>query len=80
MSKYVIGLDYGSDSCRAIIVDAANGNEIASSVKYYPRWMKGSYCDPRSNRYRQHPRAYIEVLECSGHGIRHHWFHSCADG
>lgn len=63
MSKYVIGLDYGTDSCRAIIVDAANGNEIASSVKYYPRWMKGSYCDPRSNRYRQHPLDYIEVLE-----------------
>ncbi len=63
MSKYVIGLDYGSDSCRAIIADVTNGNEIASSVKYYPRWMKGSYCDPRSNRYRQHPLDYIEVLE-----------------
>lgn len=63
MNKYVIGLDYGSDSCRAIIADASNGNEIATSVKYYPRWKAGKYCDPRSNRYRQHPLDYIDVLE-----------------
>ncbi|OFX70880.1 MAG: ribulokinase, partial [Bacteroidetes bacterium GWC1_47_7] len=63
MNNYVIGLDYGSDSCRAIIADASNGNEIATSVKYYPRWKAGKYCDPRSNRYRQHPLDYIDVLE-----------------
>lgn len=63
MSKYVIGLDYGSDSCRAIIADASNGNEIATSVKYYPRWIEGKYSDPKTNRYRQHPLDYIEVLE-----------------
>ena len=63
--KYTIGLDYGSDSCRAVIIDVNNGTEIASSVKYYPRWKEGKYCDPLKNRYRQHPLDYIECLEAS---------------
>ncbi|HBL72084.1 MAG TPA: ribulokinase, partial [Bacteroidales bacterium] len=63
MSKYVIGLDYGSDSCRAYIVDAATGVEQGTAVKYYPRWMKGLYCQPTANQYRQHPNDYIECLE-----------------
>lgn len=63
MSKYVIGLDYGTDSCRAVIVEAETGKEIASSVKYYKRWKEGKYCVPAKNRYRQHPLDYIESLE-----------------
>lgn len=65
MAKYVIGLDYGSDSCRAVVVNAETGEELASSVKYYPRWKKGMYCDPLINQYRQHPADYIECLENS---------------
>jgi L-ribulokinase len=61
--KYVIGLDYGSDSCRALIVEAETGKEVASAVKYYKRWKDGKYCLPLKNQYRQHPLDYIEGLE-----------------
>lgn len=61
--KYVIGLDYGSDSARAVIVEALTGEEIASAVKHYPRWMEGKYCVPARDQYRQHPQDYIDVME-----------------
>ena len=63
--QFVIGLDYGSDSARAVIVNVRTGEIVATSVQYYPRWRKGLYCDPATNRYRQHPSDYIEVLEAS---------------
>ncbi|HJY21395.1 MAG TPA: FGGY family carbohydrate kinase, partial [Hanamia sp.] len=60
---YVIGIDYGTDSVRSVILDAENGEEIASSSFYYPRWKEGLYCDPAQNQFRQHPLDYIEGLE-----------------
>ncbi len=61
--EYVIGVDYGSDSVRTIIADAHNGNEIAASVFYYPRWKDQLYCNAALNQFRQHPLDYIEGLE-----------------
>jgi len=63
MSKFTLGVDYGTDSVRTVLVDAANGNEISHSVYYYPRWKAGKYCDPANNRFRQHPLDYLEGLE-----------------
>ncbi len=61
--KYVIGVDYGTDSVRSIIVDAADGAELASAVFQYPRWKEGKYCEPAKNQFRQHPLDYLEGLE-----------------
>ncbi|RZJ68663.1 MAG: ribulokinase [Flavobacterium sp.] len=65
MNQFVIGVDYGSDSVRSVIIDAANGRELASSVYNYPRWEKGLYCKPSENQFRQHPLDYIEGLEAT---------------
>ncbi|HMO60878.1 MAG TPA: ribulokinase [Ferruginibacter sp.] len=62
-NAYVVGVDYGSDSVRTIIVDAGNGTEVAASVFYYPRWKNELYCNATQNQFRQHPLDYIEGLE-----------------
>jgi len=63
--NYVIGVDYGTDSVRSVIIDTANGAEIAAAVFYYPRWKAGLYCNPAQNQFRQHPLDYTEGLEAT---------------
>jgi L-ribulokinase len=60
--KYTLGLDYGTDSVRALLVDS-EGNEIATSVSYYQRWKDGQFCLPAESQFRQHPLDYLEGLE-----------------
>jgi len=59
---FVAGADFGSDSVRVVILDAADGAIVAQEVVYYPRWKQGLYCDPKENRFRQHPLDYVESL------------------
>ncbi len=60
---YTIGVDFGTDSVRSILVDTSNGVEISSSVFYYPRWKEGKFCNPSINQFRQHPQDYIDGLQ-----------------
>jgi L-ribulokinase len=63
--SYVIGVDFGTDSVRSVILDAENGEEIASASFSYPRWNQGLYCNADKNQFRQHPLDYIDGLERS---------------
>lgn len=61
--SFVIGIDFGTDSVRSVVVDAGKGEELASAVYHYPRWRDGLYCDAVRNQFRQHPLDYLEGLE-----------------
>ncbi|MBN1107642.1 MAG: ribulokinase [Bacteroidales bacterium] len=66
--KHVIGIDYGTDSVRSVVVDTGTGEVVGSGVFEYPRWKKGLFCDPALNQFRQHPLDYTEGLEQSVKG------------
>jgi L-ribulokinase len=62
MDIYTIGIDFGTDSVRALVVNTSNGENIATAVSYYQRWKEQLYCDPSQSRFRQHPLDYIESI------------------
>ena len=63
MISYTIGIDYGTDSARAVLIDAGSGRIVASATSNYRRWAGGSWCEPLKQQFRQHPLDYIECLE-----------------
>ena len=69
MKDFVIGLDYGTDSARAVLVNAHTGEQIAEAVHNYTRWSRGEFCDALESRFRQHPLDYIEALKSVLHGV-----------
>jgi L-ribulokinase len=63
--RCVLGVDFGTDSVRTVVVNASDGCILGMAVEYYPRWAKGLYCAPQENRFRQHPLDYLESMEAS---------------
>jgi len=65
---FVIGVDFGTDSARAVVVDSTNGDLIGEQTASFRRWSDGKYCDPATNQFRQHPLDIMESLEASVRG------------
>lgn len=65
MDEHVIGVDFGTDSVRSVVVNARTGEEVSQAASGFHRWEEGLYCDPKADMYRQHPLDHIEALEAS---------------
>ena len=64
MATYAIGLDYGTNSCRSLIVNLESGAEVATHVFNYPSGEMGVLVDAKDpNVARQHPQDYLTGLE-----------------
>ena len=60
--RLALGVDYGTDSARALLVDVDTGQEVAAHVSAYRRWANGEFCDAAASRFRQHPQDYLDAL------------------
>ncbi len=61
--RYALGLDFGTSSVRALIVDVANGREAATSVWNYRHGEAGVIVDPEDpDLARQHPQDYLDGI------------------
>jgi len=61
---YTIGLDYGTNSVRCLIVDVTNGDEVGSNVHEYETGEAGIILDPADhNLARQNPSDYVKGIE-----------------
>ena len=62
-NRYALGIDYGTNSCRSLLVDIATGEELGSSVFAYASGEMGILTDPRDpNVARQRPQDYVDGL------------------
>jgi L-ribulokinase len=64
MTAYTIGVDFGTNSVRAVVVDCADGREVGAAVFHYPSGDQGILLDPKDpNLARQNPMDYLKGVE-----------------
>jgi len=64
MKRYSLGIDYGTNSCRSLLIDLDNGAEVGSTVFNYPSGEMGILLDPKDPHVaRQNPQDYLDGLE-----------------
>lgn len=59
---FAIGLDFGTDNVRAVVVRVEDGEEVSHGVSNYRRWAEQKYCDSARQMFRHHPADYLESL------------------
>ena len=64
-----VGVDFGTDSARALLVRTCDGEVLASCSHPYARWGKGLYSEAAQMRFRQHPHDYAEALRLTERAI-----------
>jgi L-ribulokinase len=63
-AKYALGLDFGTNSVRALVVDVSNGNEVGTAIFDYPSGTSGVLLDVKdANLARQNPADWILGIE-----------------
>ena len=62
-AQCALGLDYGTNSVRALIVNVANGKELATAVWSYEHGTAGVILSRDPNVARQHPADYVKGAE-----------------
>jgi L-ribulokinase len=66
---YTVGIDYGTNSVRAVVVDCADGRSVGTGAFDYPTGDKGVVLDARDPHLaRQHPADYLAGLAASVRG------------
>ena len=70
-ASYTIGIDYGTNSVRAVVVDTADGRVVGTRVFDYPSGDQGVLLDPKQPHLaRQNPADYVEGLRVVGRPAR----------
>jgi L-ribulokinase len=63
-TRYALGIDFGTNSCRSLLINLSDGTEMGSSVFSYPSGELGVLTDPRDPHVaRQNPQDYLDGLE-----------------
>jgi L-ribulokinase len=67
--SYVLGVDFGTNTARAVVVDCGDGHAVGTSVFEYPSGEHGVITDPRNPHLaRQHPGDYLVALRAAVRG------------
>jgi len=69
LNKFVVGLDFGTDHVRAVLLRIEDGEEVGRSVQPYERWGRQQYCDAARQQFRQHPRDLAEAMTRAVRGL-----------